>query len=211
MSASEANKHLLAADILLEVNGSTPTRLSDISSMLSNKDQTGNRGQWQCTVLRDGKEISLVIPLRPIVCPTPRTAVIGWAGAKIQTAYGAVLDQVRSIANGPYICSAYWGSPADEYNLRSGVWLTEINGEPVKDLEHCWKIVKSLAHTRGDVSQATSDDKNTQQEVPKDNSYIRLSTVNRNGVTRVLSIKTDEHYWPTHCIDLETEGVHYLS
>jgi len=194
VSASEARKHLQAADIILDVNGTTPTRLSDIATLLSSSGPT-----WNCTVLRGGSEVKLEIPLRPIVYPTPRTAIIGWAGAKIQEAYGAVLDQVKSIANGPYISCTYWGSPADEYNLRSGVWLTEINGEPVRDLAHCWSIVSSLAKR-----QVGSDD-------GAELEYIRLSTVNRNGVARVLSLKTDEHYWPTHCVDLVGGGVVYLS
>jgi len=190
--ASEAKRHLHAADIVLDVNGVTPTRLSDISGLLANTSP-----EWKCTVLRGGQELQITVPLRAITYPTSRTPIIGWAGAKIQAAYTAVLDQVKDIPNGPYICCTYWGSPADEYNLRSGVWLTEINGTSVRDLQHCWEIVSALAKR-----QITEG---------KELEYVRLSTINRNGVARVLSVKTDEHYWPTHCVDLIQPGASYLS
>jgi S1-C subfamily serine protease len=104
--------------------------------------------------------------------------VIGWAGALVQAPYRAVLEQVRRIPSGVYVSCTLYGAPANTYDLKPGVWITEVNGNPVSDLDNFLDQVKAC-------------------ERDAKGGYIRLTTVSRAETTAVLSLRTDPHYWPT--------------
>jgi hypothetical protein len=38
------------------------------------------------------------------------------------------------------------------------------------------------------------------------NSHLRLQIMNRSGVKRVLSVRPDEHYWPTWALKAGEDG-----
>ena len=131
------------------------------------------------------------------------------------------------------------GSPSFEPFFPAGVWIVEVQGKPVTDLDSFLAAVKKfekragssgpildqatndntpLAKTNeesliapGDVQAVTGEDdstgkaQSTEQEIDNESSddsnvedgYVRIKTINRTGVTQVVAIKLDCHYWTT--------------
>ncbi|ORX79953.1 trypsin-like serine protease [Basidiobolus meristosporus CBS 931.73] len=173
-SNSPVSKVLNVGDVILEMNGEIVT-MNDLSKF-------NTKAEVDMKILRDGKELSVTVPTVPLD-GLGTTRIIGWAGALVQEPYRAVLEQVKSIPRGVYVSCTLYGSPANTYSLKPGVWISEINDIPIHDLASFTEAVKLL--------KERSDGKD-------DEEYIRLKTISRAGETvRVLSLKTDEHYWPT--------------
>jgi hypothetical protein len=112
-----------------------------------------------------------------------------------------------------------YGSPASTV-LRPGVWISEIQGRPVKDLDSFLKTIKfheKQAKTRrrrskyippvqrknsvdeevevqdSDVLKTDADESDDDDD--NDEGYIRIKTVSRTNVVRVAALKVDSHYW----------------
>lgn len=77
--------------------------------------------------------MNLVVPTQPMV-GTDTNRIVAWAGALIQMPYKAVLEQVSNVPSGVYVSCTLYGSPASTA-LRPGVWITEVDGIPVKNLD----------------------------------------------------------------------------
>ncbi|RKP34209.1 hypothetical protein BJ085DRAFT_33036 [Dimargaris cristalligena] len=172
--------------------------------------------------------------------------VVGWAGALIQVPYHAVHEQVKSIPSQLYISCTLYGSPANMYGLKPGVWITEINNEPVYDLDGflarlrelraAAQVAKDAKKSQGQRTECHTPESTSAQAAPaaeepvkqptdgnemddagleveeEDNQegsakpdtkpntsgdfFIRLTTINRSGITRILSLRIDDHYWP---------------
>lgn len=101
------------------------------------------------TVLREGKEITLRVPTVAML-GTDTNRIVAWAGALIQMPYKAVLEQVSNVPQGVYVSCTLYGSPASTA-LRPGVWITEVDGIPISNLDefldavhfHEHKVVRS--------------------------------------------------------------------
>ncbi|KAJ1984485.1 hypothetical protein H4R34_000632 [Dimargaris verticillata] len=211
---SPAADQLRIGDAILEVNGELVLKPYSLAVFYDQELVT-------LTVLRAGEELTLTIPTIPL--PTMETRrIVGWAGALIQTPYHAVHEQVKSIPSDLYISCILYGSPANAYNLRPGVWITEINNEPVHNMDD---FLEKLRHFRqfyqeklaAAQQQAADDGRDGNEETsspldlapsspaaePKDRRFgaedyfIRLTTINRAGISRILSLRVDDHYWPT--------------
>ncbi|ORX94491.1 trypsin-like serine protease [Basidiobolus meristosporus CBS 931.73] len=174
-SNSPVSKVLNVGDVVLEMNGKIVNKMGDLAQL--NKEE-----EVEMKILRDGHELTVRVPTVPLD-GQGTTRIIGWAGALVQEPYRAVLEQVKSIPQGVYVSCTLYGSPSNTYNLKPGVWISEINDIPVRDLHSFCDAVKLLQNR----PRKSADDE-----------YIRLKTISRAGETvRVLSLKTDEHYWPT--------------
>jgi len=75
----------------------------------------------------------LVVPTQPML-GTDTNRIVAWAGALIQMPYKAVLEQVSNVPSGVYVSCTLYGSPASTA-LRPGVWITEVDGIPVGNLD----------------------------------------------------------------------------
>lgn len=84
-------------------------------------------------MLREGQELCLAVPTVPLI-GTDTNRILAWAGALIQMPYKAVLEQVSNVPQGVYVSCTLYGSPASTA-LRPGVWITEIDGIAVSDLD----------------------------------------------------------------------------
>lgn len=208
---SESAKLLKVGDIVLSLNGNIVTRMADLS-VVQNMDRV------HMVVFRDGAELELDIPTTTF-SGYETTRVIGWQGALIQMPYKAVLEQVRNIPTGVYVSCTLYGSPASTV-LRPGVWISEIQGRPVNDLDTFLKTIKfyeQQAKNRRrrskyippvqrkdsieeeppvkdrDVLTVAADDSDDDDD--NDEGYIRIKTVSRTNVVRVAALKLDSHYW----------------
>lgn len=101
--------------------------------------------------------------------------VIEWQGTLIQEPYKAVLEQMPDVPTGVYVSCTMSGSPASS-KIHPGSWITEFNGREIQDMDSFLTAIKDY----------------------KDESeYVRVQTVQRGNVIKVIALKIDELYWPT--------------
>ncbi|GJJ76780.1 pro-apoptotic serine protease NMA111 [Entomortierella parvispora] len=125
-TTSPCSQMLKVGDIILELEGEVATGMKDLERARSVE-------HVNITVLREGKELHLVVPTVPMV-GTDTNRIVAWAGALIQMPYKAVLEQVSNVPSGVYVSCTLYGSPASTA-LRPGVWITEVDGIPVGNLD----------------------------------------------------------------------------
>ncbi|KAG0217061.1 serine protease [Mortierella sp. NVP41] len=125
-ATTPCSQMLKVGDIVLELEGRVATGMKDL-------ERARNVESVRMTVLREGQEMCLVVPTVPLI-GTDTNRILAWAGALIQMPYKAVLEQVSNVPQGVYVSCTLYGSPASTA-LRPGVWITEIDGIPVADLD----------------------------------------------------------------------------
>jgi hypothetical protein len=93
----------------------------------------------------------------------------------------AVCMQRKDMPPGVY--SSWWsnGSPAHMYGLRAMVWITEVNGIKVYNLDSFLNAVAKF---------------------PSE-TFVRIRTIDFSNRPAVIALKTDYHYWPTWELRLE--------
>lgn len=172
---SPAGKLLKVGDIVLMMNGRLVTRMADLPAAYHQSEEV------DMLILRDGKEINLKVATTPY--PRKETKrIICWAGALIQMAYKAVLEQVRKPPTGVYVSCTLYGSPAS-ITFHPGIWIVEVQGKKVHDLDSFLNAVHS--HEKEQKENEDSD------------GYIRIKTIDRRDVTHVVAMKLVPHYWDT--------------
>ncbi|KAG9065897.1 serine protease [Linnemannia hyalina] len=125
-ASTPCSQMLKVGDIVLELEGRVATGMKDL-------ERARNVESVRMTVLREGQELCLIVPTIPLI-GTDTNRILAWAGALIQTPYKAVLEQVSNVPQGVYVSCTLYGSPASTA-LRPGVWITEIDGVPVANLD----------------------------------------------------------------------------
>ncbi|SAL99643.1 hypothetical protein [Absidia glauca] len=204
-------KVLNVGDLVLTIDGKLVTRMTDLA--FQEKDTV------KMVILRDGGELEVDVPLSTF-SGYETTLVVGWQGALIQQPYKSVLEQVRHVPTGVYVSCTLFGSPASSV-LRPGVWIVEVQGQPVVDMDDFLNVVHAYERqsrrrrssyvppNRRSVDDRVaivddlaclkiSGDKNDDDDDDDDDNdegYIRLKTVSRNDVVRVVALKLDLHYW----------------
>jgi S1-C subfamily serine protease len=159
---------LLPGDLLLAVDGAPVTRLHEV-------EHAAARETLALTVWREGRELSVHVPTVPLGGDGVRRAMM-WAGALLQAPYRDMAAQRGVEPYGVYVAFFSYGSPASRYGLLAGRRITEVDGAPVADLD------AFIAAVRG----------------KRDREAVRLTTVNWNGITEVLTLKLDRTYWPAY-------------
>ncbi|KAI7905976.1 trypsin-like cysteine/serine peptidase domain-containing protein [Cokeromyces recurvatus] len=206
---SACAKVLHVGDVILSVNGQLVTRMCHMTFI-------HEHDEIDMVVLRDGKEIEVKVPMSEF-SGYETTRVIGWQGALIQRPYKAVLEQVRNVPAGVYVSCTLYGSPASNV-LRPGVWIVEVQGKPVKDLDQFLNVVheyetemtrrrrssyippvqrtaEERAKDQEDERAMIPDNSDDEDDDDNDEGYIRIKTVSRNETVRVVALKLDLHYW----------------
>ncbi|CAG8542542.1 3371_t:CDS:2 [Funneliformis caledonium] len=171
-TTSPAGELLKVGDIILTINGNIVTRMRDLPAAFHYSEEL---------IFRDGKEINVKVGTTSYGKETTR--IIGWSGALIQAPYKAALEQVRKVPTGVYVSGKMYGSPADA-SLRSGVWIVEIQGRKVSDLDSFLKAIDAY-------------EQEMKEKADENDGYVRIKTIDRTNVTNVITMKLDPHYWST--------------
>ncbi|KAJ1646847.1 hypothetical protein J3B02_002951 [Coemansia erecta] len=176
---------LNAGDVLLESDGKL---LDDVSELA-----VVSAKAVDLVVLRDGHEISINVPTTELDAMETRR-VVHWCGALVQKPYRAVLEQVRRLPSSVYISCTLYGSPANCYGLRPGMWIVEIEGRKVSTVDEFIETLHELRLSRCSSLKSGGS------------RYVRVTVVNKSLVTRVLSLRVDNHYWPPWRLELDAES-----
>ncbi len=135
------------------------------------------------TLLRDSKVQELDV--ETIVLDGNDTSrMLLWAGAQLQNPHRAIAAQRGISREGVFVAYFGFGSPASRYGLSPGRRIIEVDGQPTPDLDAFINVVRGKDHR----------------------DPVRLKTVMWDGRIEVITLKTDQRYWPTYEIRRTKKG-----
>ncbi len=177
VGGSPAVGRLKQGDILLAIDEKVVTRFREVELAVADKSQVS------VTVWRDGEET--VVPLATAALTGHDIdRVVMWGGATLQAPHRAMIAQRGIPPEGVYVGYFSYGSPATRYGLFPGRRIVEVDGIPTPDLDAFLKVVSGRP----------------------DRSAIRLRTITWNNAPEVITLKLDQHYWPTYELNRTGEG-----
>ena len=133
------------------------------------------------TIHRDGGEMSARVPTVALEGKGIDRVVL-WAGALLQAPHRAIAVQRGIEAEGVYVSYFSFGSPASRSGLFAGRRIVGVDGQPTPDIDEFLDVVSGR----------------------EDRESVRLNTVTWNNVSEVITMKLDNHYWPSY--ELLREG-----
>ena len=163
-------------DLLLAIDGKVVNRFREV-------ERAVQKPQVSVTVWRDGAEKQLQMNTVALNGRDINRVLI-WAGATLQAPHRAMAAQRGIAPNGVFVSYFFYGSPATHYGLYAGRRITEVDGQPIADLDAFIKAVRGKP----------------------DRASLRLKTISWNGQTDVITLKLDKHYWPAYELDRQKDG-----
>ncbi|KAI5797740.1 trypsin-like cysteine/serine peptidase domain-containing protein [Geopyxis carbonaria] len=161
------NQVLSEGDLILSVNGKVMTRISELDVMYDND-------MLDMVIMRNCKEVHLKVPtVSTDGLETSRVVI--FCGAVLHSPHHAVKQQISKLHSEVYVSARTRGSPAYQYSLVPTNFIVAVNGVPTLDLD------SFLAET---------------SKIP-DNTYFRLRVITFDNIPFVISLKKNEHYFPT--------------
>jgi S1-C subfamily serine protease len=176
VAGSPAAKLLEPGDLVLAVDGKVVNRFREVERAVQKPDVA-------VTVWRDGAEKTVQLHTVPLNGRDIDRVVI-WAGATLQAPHRAMAAQRGILPDGVFVAYFFYGSPATHYGLYAGRRITEVDGQPIADLDAFIKAVHGKP----------------------DRASVRLKTVTWNGQVDVITLKLDKHYWPAYELDRQSDG-----
>jgi pro-apoptotic serine protease NMA111 len=169
VGGSDAARVLRDGDLVLAIDGHPVTRFRDVERAVAGHQQVS------VTVWRGAAERTVNVTTAAL-SGRDLDRVLLWAGATLQAPHRAISAQRGIAPEGVYVATFAFGSPATHYGLAPGRRIVEIDGVATPDLDAFVKAVAGRA----------------------DRSSVRIKTVNWNGASEVITLKLDQHYWPTY-------------
>jgi pro-apoptotic serine protease NMA111 len=176
VAGAPAASLLEPGDLLLAIDGKVVNRFREVERAVQKPDV-------QVTVWRDGAPKTLQMKTVALNGRDIDRVVI-WAGATLQAPHRAMAAQRGIPPHGVFVSFFFYGSPATHYGLYAGRRITEVDGQPTPDLDAFLKVVRGKP----------------------DRASLRLKTLSWNGITDVITLKLDNHYWPAYELDRESDG-----
>ena len=160
---------LQQGDLLLAVAGQPVTQFREVERLAGSQDSVA------VTVWRGDGELTLTVPTTALP-GTDVDRIVLWAGATLQAPHRAMSTQRGIRPEGVYVSYFTSGSPATRYRLLPGRRIIEVDGQPTPDLDAFLKVGGGRP----------------------DRASIRLRTLTWNNSPEVITLKLDQHYWPTY-------------
>ncbi|RKF77921.1 Pro-apoptotic serine protease NMA111 [Golovinomyces cichoracearum] len=158
---------LLEGDVILTLNGKIITRVSELDVMY-------DHDFLDATILRDCVEMNIKLPtVSADDLETDRA--VNFCGAVLHRPHHAVRQQISKLHSEVYVSARTRGSPAYQYGLTPTNFVTHVNGKPTKDIEDFLKVVIPIP----------------------DNTYFRVRAMTFDNVPWVITMKKNDHYFPT--------------
>jgi S1-C subfamily serine protease len=176
VAGAPAASLLEPGDLLLAIDGNVVSRFREV-------ERAVQKPEVSVTVWRDGAEKTLELQTVALNGSDIDRVVI-WAGATLQAPHRAMAVQRGIAPSGVFVSFFFYGSPATHYGLYAGRRIVEVDGQPTPDLDAFLKAVHGKP----------------------DRASLRLKTVSWNGITDVITLKLDKHYWPAYELDRQSDG-----
>ncbi|RHY33997.1 hypothetical protein DYB32_001213 [Aphanomyces invadans] len=169
-AGTNAYAQLQSGDLLLSIDGVVVAKDFDVEKLCMGKTTV------RVVVLREHEELTLDVETLEL-SGTGTSRVIVWCGLVIQEPHYAVvsLGYMPEEGGGVYCSRWCYGSPAHKYGLRATMWIVQVNNEPTPTLDAFIRVVEGL----------------------RNGDSVRMKTISLNTKPKVVTLKTDYHYWPT--------------
>jgi len=158
---------LQEGDLILSVNGKIMTRITDLDVMY-------DKEELDVAIVRGCEEMNLRVPTAP-TDDLETDRVVIFCGAVLHRPHHAVRQQISKMHSEIYVSARTRGSPAYQYQLVPTNFILAVNGIKTPDLDSFLAEVSRIP----------------------DNTYFRLKVMTFDNVPFVISIKKNEHYFPT--------------
>ncbi|CAG8980910.1 hypothetical protein HYALB_00012790 [Hymenoscyphus albidus] len=163
----EKSGSLMEGDVILTLNGKIITRVSELDVMYDHE-------VLDAVIVRERREITMRLPtVSANDLETDRA--ISFCGAILHRPHHAVRQQISKLHSEIYVSARSRGSPAYQYGLAPTNFITHVNGKKTPDLASFLKAVINIP----------------------DNTYLRLKAMTFDNVPWVITMKKNEHYFPT--------------
>ncbi|KAI1874853.1 uncharacterized protein JN550_002282 [Neoarthrinium moseri] len=154
-------------DVIISMNGKMITRVSELDIMYSHD-------VLDVVIVRDGEEMSVKVPT--VSADDVETDhAVSFCGAILHAPHHAVRQQISKLHSEVYVSARTRGSPAYQYGLAPTNFITHVNGKKTHDLKAFLEAVTKIP----------------------DNTYFRLKAMTFDNVPWVITMKKNEHYFPT--------------
>jgi S1-C subfamily serine protease len=173
VAGSDSSRYLKSGDLLLTIDDQLITDYNDL-------DEVSQSKLVKVSVWRDGQQFDFNIKT-VMLSGSDTEKIYLWSGALLQTPHRALAAQHGVETRGVYISWYWYGSPANRYGLRPLNRITEFEGEAVEDLEQFIQL--------------------TQKH--RDKEYVRIRMLDLIGRESIITLKQDQHYWPTQKVSIE--------
>ncbi|EPS43450.1 hypothetical protein H072_2558 [Dactylellina haptotyla CBS 200.50] len=154
-------------DLILTLNGKIMTRISDLDVMY-------DHDELDIRVVRNCDELNIKVPT-VTTSDIETNRVVVFCGAVLHRPHHAVRQQISHMHSEVYVSARSRGSPAFQYQLVPTNFVLGVNGVSTPDLDTFLKEVSKIP----------------------DNTYFRLRVITFDNVPFVITMKKNEHYFPT--------------
>lgn len=177
ISSGSPNRDLLKrGDIILSLNGKVITNFWDY-------EQLSQSPTVAAKILRSGQVVD--IELNTLAMSGDDVSeVLLWSGAFIHPPHRAVQMQRGVSGEGLWVSFYYWGSPANRYGLGALNRIVAVDGTEISSIEDFVEAVKDKQHQ----------------------DSVRVAVQNMQNLPAMLTLKVDEHYWPSYTIVKTDDG-----
>ncbi|KAF4126724.1 PDZ protein [Geosmithia morbida] len=158
---------LMEGDIVLTLNGKVCTTISDFDVMYTHE-------LLDAVIVRKCQELHLQLPTVS-TDDIETDHAVSLCGAIFHRPHQAVRQQISKLHSEVYVSSCFRGSPAYLYGVTSTNFITAVNGVDTPDM------VSFVRETR---------------KIP-DNTYFRMKAVTFDSVPWMITMKKNDHYFPT--------------
>jgi pro-apoptotic serine protease NMA111 len=168
VAGSPAANVLQTGDLLLSIDGRPVNRFREV-------ERAAQKPHVRLIVWRNGAEVPVELDTA-LLTGRDVDRIVFWAGATLQAPHRALAAQRGIPPQGVFVAYYLYGSPAS----RSALWaprrIVEVDGKPTPDLD------AFLAAVAGKPDRAA----------------VLLKTLTWNNSVEVITLKLDQHYWPTY-------------
>jgi pro-apoptotic serine protease NMA111 len=168
VAGTPAAQLLQSGDLILSIDSQPVTRFREV-------ERCAQKPRAHLAIWRNGG----VLPFElDTVVLTGRDIdrIVLWGGATLQASHRALAAQRGIAPQGVFVAYYLYGSPAS----RSGLWaprrIVEVDGNRTPDLD------AFLAEVAGKPDRTT----------------VLLKTLTWNDAVEIITLKIDQHYWPTY-------------
>jgi len=174
---TQSQRWLKSGDLILAVDGQLVTSFREL-------ERAVQRPRVRLSLWRGGAQLELDIETTALPARGIDRAV-SWAGALLQAPHRSLAAQRGIERSGVFVAHYSPGSPAARYGLQIGRRIVEVDGQPTPDLATFIDQVGGREHR----------------------SSVRLKTINWNRSVEVITLKLDQHYWPSY--ELQRRDQHW--
>ena len=176
VAGTPAAKLFMEGDLLVAIDGQRVHDFYDV-------ERLSNKSSVEATVIRSGQELTLTVPT---VRYTGRGTdhIVQWAGALLQAPHRALAAQRSVTPEGAFVSFVWRGSPASRYSLSPLLRIIALDDEPVSDLDSFLRLAEERV----------------------EHDSVRLKVINLFGRESIITLKPDNHYWPTREIRWTDKG-----